>query len=128
MRSDPMPGSTGVNRTRLTINFDENVQLEDAFNKVVVSPAQKQPPQVSANGKRVTVDFRDTLLPNTTYTIDFADAIKRPQRGNILDGFAMDFSTGATASTRCAYQAWCSRPPENLEPAQGMLSWACTRA
>ena len=83
MRSDPMPGSTGVNRTRLTINFDENVQLEDAFNKVVVSPAQKQPPQVSANGKRVTVDFRDTLLPNTTYTIDFADAIKEIGRAHV---------------------------------------------
>ncbi len=119
MRSDPMPGSTGVNRTRLTINFDENVQLEDAFNKVVVSPAQKQPPQVSANGKRVTVDFRDTLLPNTTYTIDFADAIKDLNEGNILDGFAMDFSTGDSIdSLRISGMVLQA---ENLEPAQGML-------
>ncbi len=119
MRSDPMPGATNVNKNRLTATFDENIQLEDAFSKVVVSPAQKTPPRVSANGRRLTVDFQDTLLPNTTYTIDFADAIKDLNEGNILDGFAIDFSTGDTLDTLrisgIVLQA------ENLEPAQGML-------
>ena len=96
MRSDPLPGATGVKKTRLNVFFDENIQLEDAFNKVVVSPAQKQPPTVMANGRRLSVEFRDTLLPNTTYTIDFADAIKDLNEGNILDGLALDFSTGDT--------------------------------
>lgn len=119
MRSDPMPGATNVNKNRLTATFDENIQLEDAFSKVVVSPAQKTPPRVSANGRRLTVDFQDTLLPNTTYTVDFADAIKDLNEGNILDGFAIDFSTGDTLDTLrisgIVLQA------ENLEPAQGML-------
>ncbi|MDE6157913.1 MAG: Ig-like domain-containing protein, partial [Muribaculaceae bacterium] len=76
-------------------------------------------PQVSANGKRVTVDFRDTLLPNTTYTIDFADAIKDLNEGNILDGFALDFSTGDSIdSLRISGMVLQA---ENLEPAQGML-------
>ncbi|MCM1066197.1 MAG: Ig-like domain-containing protein [Muribaculaceae bacterium] len=119
MRSDPMPGATGVKKSRLTVTFDENVQLEDAFSKVVVSPAQKTPPAVSANGKRVTVDFRDTLLDNTTYTIDFADAIKDLNEGNILDGFALDFSTGDSIdSLRISGMVLQG---ENLEPAQGML-------
>ncbi|MDE5661939.1 MAG: Ig-like domain-containing protein, partial [Muribaculaceae bacterium] len=119
MRSDPAPGATGVKRTRLTAIFDENIQLEDAFTKVVVSPAQKQPPSVSANGKKLTVEFRDTLLPNTTYTIDFADAIKDLNEGNILDGFALDFSTGDSIdSLRISGMVIQA---ENLEPAQGML-------
>ncbi|MBD5216122.1 MAG: hypothetical protein HDS78_06385 [Bacteroidales bacterium] len=117
--SNPRPGATGVSPTRITVNFDENVQLEEAFSKVVVSPAQKNMPQVSSNGKRVTVILRDTLLPNTTYTIDFADAIKDLNEGNILDGFALDFSTGDVIDTLrisgMVLQA------ENLEPAQGML-------
>lgn len=117
--SNPAPGAVNVDRTRLTAYFDENIQLEDAFTKVVVSPAQKQPPSVSANGKRLSVEFRDTLLPNTTYTIDFADAIKDLNEGNILDGFALDFSTGPEIDTLrisgMVLQA------ENLEPAQGML-------
>lgn len=119
VRSNPAPGDTGVRRTRLQLTFDENVQLEDAFTKVVVSPAQKQPPQISANGRNVTVQFRDTLLPNTTYTVDFADAIKDLNEGNVLDGFAIDFATGSTIDTLrisgMVLQA------ENLEPAQGML-------
>ena len=119
MRSDPLPGATGVKKTRLNVFFDENIQLEDAFNKVVVSPAQKQPPTVMANGRRLSVEFRDTLLPNTTYTIDFADAIKDLNEGNILDGFALAFSTGDTIdSLRISGMVLQA---SNLEPAQGIL-------
>lgn len=119
VNSDPAPGETKVNKSRLVAYFDENIQLEDAFTKVVVSPAQKTPPKVSANAKRLTVTFNDTLLPNTTYTIDFADAIKDLNEGNILDGFALDFSTGDSIdSLRISGMVLQA---ENLEPAQGML-------
>ena len=46
---------------------------EYVMTKVVVSPAQKSIPSITANGKRLTVELRDTMLPNTTYTIDFSD-------------------------------------------------------
>ena len=119
IRSTPAPGATNVSTKHLTAIFNENIQLEDAFSKVVVSPAQKQPPAVSANGRRLIVVFRDTLLPNTTYTIDFADAIKDLNEGNILDGFALDFSTGDSIdSLRISGMVLQA---ENLEPAQGML-------
>ena len=67
VRSDPAPGAVNVTPKRINVIFDENIQLEDAFSKVVVSPAQKTPPTVSSNGRRLTVDFRDTLQANTTY-------------------------------------------------------------
>ncbi len=119
VRSDPMPGATNVKRTHISAYFNENIQLEDAFSKVIVSPAQKQPPAVTANGRRLSVQFRDSLLPNTTYTIDFADAIKDLNEGNILDGFALDFSTGDSIdSLRISGMVLQA---ENLEPAQGML-------
>ncbi len=119
VKSDPAPGETNVSKTRITAYFDENIQLEDAFTKVVVSPAQNTPPQISANGRRLTVDFRDTLIPDVTYTIDFADAIKDLNEGNILDGFALDFSTGNQIDTlRISGMVLQAR---NLEPAQGML-------
>ena len=115
----PVPGTVNFSGRRITIDFDENVQLEDAMTKVVVSPAQKTPPSVSANGRRVTVELRDTLLPNTTYTIDFADAIKDLNEGNVLDGFAIDFSTGSTLdSLRISGMVFDA---SNLEPAQGMI-------
>lgn len=119
LRSNPAMGAVNVNPSRVEIYFDENVKVEDVINKVVMSPAQKQMPSVTANGRRLSVQFRDTLIPNTTYTIDFSDAIRDLNEGNILDGFAIDFSTGPTRDSLIIagrlFQA------SNLEPAQGML-------
>ena len=92
-------GSLERRRRNITIVFNENVQLEDAFNKVVISPVQLEAPQISANGRNVRVQIRDTMKANTTYTIDFADAIKDLNEGNVLDGFALDFSTGESIDT-----------------------------
>ena len=119
VHANPRPGQLNVNGNRITIVFDENIQLDDAFNKVVVSPVQTQPPAISSNGRRVTVEMRDTLQPNTTYSLDFGDAIKDLNEGNILDGFAIDFSTGDAIDTlRISGMVLEAR---TLEPAQGML-------
>ncbi len=119
MRSNPGQQALNVKTNKIEIFFDENVQLEDAFNKVVVSPVQVNSPTVSANGRRVSVELKDTMLENTTYTIDFGDAIKDLNEGNLLDGFTMSFSTGDSIDTlRVSGMLFEAR---NLEPAQGML-------
>ena len=119
IRSTPRPGQVNVRGNKIIVDFDENVALDDAMNKVVVSPAQRTTPVVSANGHRVTVELRDTLKPDVTYTIDFSDAIKDLNESNILDGFAMDFSTGETIDTmRISGMLFEAR---TLEPAQGMI-------
>ena len=119
VRANPAPGERNVKRTSFSVYFDENVQLEDAFSKVVISPVQKDAAKVSANGHRVTVQLEDTLIPNTTYTIDFADAIKDLNEGNVLDGFALDFSTGPDLDTLRVSGMVLNA--SNLEPAQGVL-------
>lgn len=117
--SNPSPGAVRFDGKRITIEFDENISVEKASEKVVVSPAQKSMPQISANGKRITIELRDTMLPNTTYTIDFSDAIRDLNESNVLEDFALDFSTGDSIDTLqiagMVFQA------SNLEPAQGML-------
>lgn len=114
----PPPGSTGVTRNRIVLNFNELVNVKDAFTKVVVSPPSKSVPRVSASGRRVTVEF-DSLVPNTTYTIDFADAIEDNNEGNKLTGFAYSFATGEVLDTlRISGRVLSAR---NLEPMQGML-------
>ncbi len=117
--ANPRAGSVNVMPQKVEVFFDENIKVEDVVNKVVVSPVQKQLPNISANGRRLVVNFRDTLIPNSTYTIDFADAISDLNEGNILDGFAIDFSTGPNRdSLVIAGKLFEAR---NLEPAQGML-------
>ncbi len=119
VKSNPAIGSRNVAASRISIDFDENVQVEDVMTKVVVSPAQKSIPSITANGRRITVDIRDSLIPNTTYTIDFSDAIRDLNEGNVLDGFAIDFSTGDSIdSLRISGMVFEAR---TLEPAQGML-------
>ena len=119
VRSNPAPGSLHHDKLRVDMFFNENIKLEDIQNKLVVSPTQKQQPVARANGRRLTLDLRDSLIPNTTYTIDFSDAIRDLNEGNILDGFAMDFSTGDVIdSLRISGMVFEAR---NLEPAQGMI-------
>ena len=119
VKSRPFPGALNVKSDKIIIEFDENIQVDDPMNKIVVSPAQKNPAKVSAVGHRVTVQLLDTLKENTTYTIDFTDAIKDLNEGNVLDGFAFDFSTGDVLdSLSISGMVFAA---ENLEPAQSML-------
>lgn len=119
LSSNPAPGATNVKKPKLEIVFDENIKIEDVLNKVVVSPAQKTPPSINASGRKIIVELRDTLLDSTTYTIDFSDAVRDLNEGNILDGLAIDFATGTSIdSLQISGMVFEAR---NLEPAQGML-------
>ena len=117
--SKPNAGALNVTNGKIEITFDENVEIKDVSNKVIISPAQKTMPSISALGKRLVVELRDTLIPDMTYTIDFSDAICDLNEGNPIDGFAFDFSTGDYIDTlRISGMLFEAR---TLEPAQGML-------
>lgn len=92
--SKPALNQLNFKGDKIEIEFNEYIQLKDQMKKVVVSPAQKNMPIIRSLGRKVTVELRDTLLPNTTYCIDFADCIQDLNEGNPLDGFAVSFSTG----------------------------------
>ena len=119
VRANPAPGSVNVKRQRIDLEFDEIVNVKDAFTNVIVSPPSKQVPRVSSNGRRVTVLFNDTLLDNTTYTIDFGNSIEDNNEGNKLPSFSYSFSTGPQIDTLQISGMVLSA--ENLEPQQGML-------
>lgn len=119
VRANPAPGSVNVNRDRITIDFDEIVNVKDAFSKVVISPPSAQVPRVASQGHRVTVQFKDTLAPNTTYTIDFANSIEDNNESNKLQGFTYSFSTGPTIDTLQISGMVLSA--DALEPQQSML-------
>lgn len=119
VKANPAPYSTNVSRQRVDIEFNEIVNVKDAFTKVVVSPPSTQVPRVSSSGRRVTVTFPDTLLANTTYTIDFGNAIEDNNEGNKLPSFAYTFSTGPEIDT--LQISGMVLDAQNSEPQQGML-------
>ena len=115
------PDDRGVNvkAHKVTINFDEYIKIEDAQNKVIISPPQIEQAEVKAAGRRIIVDLKDSLKENTTYTIDFSDAITDNNEGNPMGNYTFSFSTGDHIDT-LEVSGYCLNA-ENLEPIKGML-------
>lgn len=99
VKTSPQAGAINVKGNRVEIYFNEIVNIKDQMKKVSVSPVQKNQPVIKSLGKRIVVDFRDDMQPNTTYTIDFANSIEDNNEGNQLDGYAFSFSTGDEIDT-----------------------------
>ena len=119
MRSNPTPNAVNVKDRKIEIFFDEIVSLKDPSTKIIVSPAQTEMPRMSALGRKVTVELVDSLLPNTTYTIDFSNSIQDNNEGNAIDNFAFAFSTGSVIdSMRVSGYVLDSR---TLEPMQSVV-------
>lgn len=117
--STPVAGAVNNTRKKITLEFDEFIKLEKASEKVVVSPPQIQMPEIKPNGKRITINLLDSLKANTTYTIDFSDAIVDNNEGNPLGNFAFTFSTGAAIDTMEV--SGTVLDASNLEPVKGIL-------
>lgn len=119
MRSNPTPNAVNVKDRKIEIFFDEIVTLKDPSTKIIVSPAQTEMTRMSALGRKVTVELVDSLLPNTTYTIDFSNSIQDNNEGNAIDNFAFAFSTGSVIdSMRVSGYVLDSR---TLEPMQSVV-------
>lgn len=118
VRSHPAIGALGNKEKRIVLEFDEFIKLEKASEKVVISPPQIDMPEIKTNGKRITVELLDTLKPNTTYSIDFGDAIADNNEGNPMENFAFTFSTGESIDSMEV--SGTILDASNLEPIKGM--------
>lgn len=119
LKSLPGIGATNVKEGRVVLDFNENIKLVNAFEKVIVSPPQAEMPEIKYSGKRVTVELKDSLRPNTTYSIDFNDAIADNNEGNPYENFAYVFSTGSEVDTFAVSGTVLNA--EDLEPIKGIV-------
>ncbi len=115
----PAEQSTGVKAKKITIFFDEYIKLDNPSEKVVVSPPQMEVPDIKGMGKHIIVTLNDTLMPNTTYTVDFSDAISDNNEGNPLGNYTYSFSTGNNIDT--LEVSGHVVEAENMEPIKGIL-------
>ena len=115
----PADKATEVKAQKVKISFDEFVKIDNPTENVIVSPPQLQAPEIKAAGKSIEVKLLDSLKANTTYTIDFSDAISDNNEGNPLGNYTYSFSTGAEIDTMevSGYVV----AAENLEPVKGIL-------
>ena len=111
--------ATNVKTQKVVLEFDENIRIDNAAEKVVVSPPQTEQPEINASGHKITITLLDTIKPDMTYTIDFADAIEDNNEGNPMGDYAFTFSTGDSIDTMqvSGYVLDAS----NLEPIKGIM-------
>jgi hypothetical protein len=94
VRVSPADSTVNFNKDRVEFEFDEFVDLQDVQNNVLFTPTFERNPEIAVKGKNITVRFREPLEPNTTYTLNFGDAVRDINEMNILRGFRYTFSTG----------------------------------
>ena len=91
--SSPVERDTNVTTKKITIFFDEYIKLDNPSENVMVSPPQLEAPEIKAAGKKIVVELQDSLKPNTTYTIDFSNAISDNNEGNPMGNYAFTLWT-----------------------------------
>ncbi|MDR2010664.1 MAG: Ig-like domain-containing protein [Bacteroidales bacterium] len=95
VESTPAPGSTNFNQKTIQIKFDEFIKLNNINQKLIVSPPIEETPVVLLTGKGLKINLKPELLePNTTYILNFNDAIADNNENNALNSFIYAFSTG----------------------------------
>jgi len=117
--STPDDHALNYNKKIVVIEFDELIQLKDVRQKFVISPPMNEQPIIEARGNKLQVDFNEDLQPNTTYSLDFADAVTDNNEGNVLENFSFSFSTGEYIdSLQVSGNVYDS---DDLAPASGTL-------
>ena len=92
--ASPAINSVNVTGNKVTLSFNEYIELKDPQTNVLISPFPKKQPQIDYKLRTVTVKLKDTLMPNTTYSINFGNAIVDVNEGNAYKNFTYVFSTG----------------------------------
>lgn len=95
LKAEPLDSTTHFNQKEINLHFNEYVDLRDPINNILFTPTFDNRPDIVSQGRNIRIRFKDTLEPNTTYVINFGNAIIDVNEGNPLGNFVYSFSTGA---------------------------------
>ena len=94
LKAEPADSTLNFRGNRITLTFDEYVDLSDVSNNLLFTPIFETTPQVDVRLRTVTVRLKDSLEANTTYIFNFGNAIRDINESNPLRDFVYTFSTG----------------------------------
>ena len=92
--SSPSNYSTSFKGHYIRLDFDEFISLNEISSQLIVSPLLNYPVETKIRKKSLFIHIQDTLLENSTYTMNFGQGITDYNEGNKLDNFQFVFSTG----------------------------------
>lgn len=117
--SEPENGCVNFQGKHIEVTFNEYLQLDNISANLLMSPPQQTPPEVKARGKRLLINFVDSLRDSTTYTLDFGAAVCDFTEKNPLRGYSFAFSTGDIIDTLEVHGRLFDA--ETLNPVSGVL-------
>lgn len=94
LNSVPPNGQLNFQSNRIEIEFDEFIKLKNIKEQLIVSPPLKYDLDAKIIGKQLRLEIEDTLKANTTYVLNFGNAIVDNREGNPISNFQYVFSTG----------------------------------
>jgi hypothetical protein len=92
---DPPLSTVHFHKKDIRITFNEYIQLKDPNNQITIAPPRLPHTDIRLRGKSILIKLGDTLKSNTTYSINFGDAISDLTENNVLHDFTYTFSTGS---------------------------------
>ena len=92
---DPPALTTHFHKKDIRITFNKYIQLKDQHNQINIAPPLLPHTDIRLRGKSIFIKLADTLKSNTTYSINFGEAISDLTENNILHDFTYTFSTGS---------------------------------
>ena len=90
----PAFGTTNFKDKRITIQFNEYVQLKDQQKEFFTSPFMKKKPTLVLRGRGIQIDLKEDLDSNQTYSLNFGKSVVDNNEGNPYTGLRYVFSTG----------------------------------
>ena len=97
INSLPKNFETNFKGKEIKLFFNEYVKLKNVNKQLIISPPMKKQPDITPyNASRfISIKIKDTLLENTTYSLNFGNSIEDNNEGNAMQQFKYVFSTGS---------------------------------
>src|ERR1700751_5420256 len=83
VNASPPDSSKNFTEKKITLTFDEYITVDNARENLLVSPVPENQPVIEPHLKTVVIRLKDSLQPNTTYSLNFGRAIKDVDEGNV---------------------------------------------
>ena len=93
---ETFPANQSLNFTakEIVVEFDEFIKLNNLQNQLIVSPPMEETPEIRVKGKKLVIKLPANLKENTTYSLNFGDAIVDITEDNPFPNYKYVFSTG----------------------------------
>ncbi len=95
LQYDPPVFTTGFSENRFELEFDEYIQVKNLSEQLIISPPLSKPPEYTLRGKKLIIEWEDTLKENTTYQFNFGSSVADITESNANTDLLYVFSTGS---------------------------------